>query len=153
MQTSVHSVLTSLTLPLWSALPPHSFFTLHFFCSFVFHFCCNKTDQVFFFFWICFFSHLEHCRTKLRSTCQWLKSLSSELFVQCTLWKPCPNKCGEKPGICILHNQRGCGHFDCGHYISLRSTTKDCEFFTHDAPFFCQEKLDPWTQVSEPKLG
>lgn len=92
-------------------------------------------------------SYLGLCRTTLHNSCQWLKSVSWNVSVQCPLCKPCPDKCLKKTDICIWHKQQGCRHPDCGHHISLIDFAASCKYSVHDAPSFCQGKLDPWTQA------
>ncbi|XP_022809479.1 uncharacterized protein LOC111346462, partial [Stylophora pistillata] len=94
--------------------------------------------------------HLDDCRTKLQSKYHWLKSVSWDLFLQCTLCKPCPAKCRKETKICVWHKKQGCCHSDCGHYIPLEGYTESCRHSARKAPSFCQEKLNPWIQVSEP---
>ena len=91
-------------------------------------------------------SLLEHCRTWLSVTCPWLRSATMELYVKCQLCEPCPDKCRDGTNICILHKEKGCSDFDCGHYIPLSSSGLSCEH-TVDAVPDPGEKLDPWVQV------
>ena len=92
-------------------------------------------------------SHLEHCRTRLSITCPWLRSVTMELFVKCQLCEPCPDKCRARTNICIFHKEEGCSHFDCGHYIPLRSFSLSCEHTVDAVPYYRAEKLEPWAQV------
>ena len=96
-------------------------------------------------------SHLERCRARLSATCQWLGSVTMELYVKCQLCEPCPDKCRDGTNICILHKVEGCFHFDCGHYIPLRSFGLTCEHSVDAVPDFPAEKLDPWAQVRKKK--
>ena len=96
-------------------------------------------------------SHLERYRTRLSVTCQWLRSVTMELFVKCQLCEPCPDKCPDETNICILHKKEGCSHFDCGHYIPLRSFGLSRKHSVHAVPYYHAEKLDPWFQVREKK--
>ena len=72
-------------------------------------------------------SHLEVCGTKLSVTCPWLRSSTMELYVKCQLCEPCLDKCRDGTNICILHKEKGCSDFDCGHYIPLSSSGLSCE--------------------------
>ena len=97
-------------------------------------------------------SHLERCRTRLSVTCSWLRSVTMQLFLKCQLCEPCPDKCRGGTNICILHKEEGCSHFDCGHYIPLRSFGLSCEHSVDAVPHYPAEKLDPWVQVREKDL-
>ena len=97
-------------------------------------------------------SHLKHCWTRLSVTCPWLRSVTMELFVKCQLCEPCPDKCPEESNICILHKKEGCSHFDCGHYIPLKSRGLSCEHSVDAVPYPA-EKLDPWFQVRKKNLA
>ena len=92
-------------------------------------------------------SHLERCKTRLSSTCQWLRSVTMKLSVKCSLCDLCPDKCRDRSNICILHKKEGCSHFDCGHYIPLGSSGLSCEHSVYAVPDYPREKLDPWVQV------
>ena len=92
-------------------------------------------------------SHLERFRIRLGVTCQWLGSVSMELYVKCQLCEPCPDKCRNGTSTCILHKVEGCSQFDCGHYIPLRSSGLSCEYTVDAVPNFPAEKLDPWVKV------
>ena len=92
-------------------------------------------------------SHLERCRTRLSITCPWLRSATMELFVKCQLCEPCPDKCRDRTNICILHKEESCSHFDCGHYIPLKSFGLSCEHSVDAVPYYPAEELDPWVQV------
>ena len=92
-------------------------------------------------------SLLERCRTRLSVTCPWLRSSTMELYVKCQLCEPCPDKCRDVTNICILHKEKGCSHFDCGHYIPLGSSGLSCEHSVDAVPDYPREKLDPWVQV------
>ena len=98
-------------------------------------------------------SHLEGCKTGLNSTCQWLGAVTMELCVKCQLCEPCPDKCRGGTNICMLHKEEGCSHFDCGHYIPLRSFDLSCEHSVDAVPYYPAEKLDPWVQVRKKKLN
>lgn len=104
--------------------------------------CISKISVVF------FCSHLEYCKNKLHTNCHWLRSVSLDLFVQCKLCKPCPDKCHKETDICIWHKQQGCSHADCGHYIPLERRGLSCDHAADTAPSFSREKLQPWTEVS-----
>ncbi|RMX40196.1 hypothetical protein pdam_00016538 [Pocillopora damicornis] len=90
---------------------------------------------------------LERCRTRLSVTCPWLRSSTMELYVKCQLCEPCPDKCRDVTNICILHKEKGCSHFDCGHYIPLGSSGLSCEHSVDAVPDYPREKLDPWVQA------
>ena len=92
-------------------------------------------------------SHLEHFRTRQSVTCLWLRSVTMELNVKCQLCEPCPDRCLDGTNVCILHKEKGCSHFDCGHYIPLRSFGLSCEHSVDAVPYYPVEKLDPWVQV------
>ena len=92
-------------------------------------------------------SHLEDYKTGLSSTCHWLRSVTMELCVKCQLCKPCPDKCCDGTNICISHKKKRCSHFDCGHYIPLRSCDLSCEHSVDAVPDYPAEKLAPWVQV------
>ena len=98
-------------------------------------------------------SHLERCKTRLSSICPWLRSVTMELSLKCTLCKPCPDKFRDGTNICLLHKKEGCFHFDCGHYIPLRSFSPSCEHSVDDVPDYPAEKLDPWVQVRKKKVN
>ena len=97
-------------------------------------------------------SHLERCRTRLSITCPWLRSVTMELFVKCQLCEPCPDKCRDRTNICILHKEESCSHFDCGHYIPLKSFGLSCEHSVDAVPDYPAEQLDPWVQVRKKNL-
>ena len=97
-------------------------------------------------------SHLERCRTEPSITCPWLRSFT-KLCVKCQLCEPCPDKCRGRSNICILHKKKSCPHFDCGHYIPLRSFCLSCEHSVDDVPDYPAEKLDPWVQVRKKKVS
>ena len=92
-------------------------------------------------------SLLKRCRTRLSVTCPWLRSVTMELYVKCQLCEPCPDRCLDGTNVCILHKEKGCSHFDCGHYIPLRSFGLSCEHSVYAVPYYPAEKLDPWFQV------
>ena len=75
-----------------------------------------------------------------------------ELFLKCQLCEPCPDECRDGTNICLLHKEEGCSHFDCGHYIPLRSFGLSCEHSVDAVPHYPAEKLDPWVQVREKDL-
>ena len=109
------------------------------------HACVNGVVDVL----VAMFVHcslLERCRTRLSVSCPWLRSATMELYVKCQLCEPCPYKCRDGTNICIFHKEKGCSHFDCGHYILLSSSGLSCEY-TVDAVPDPGEKLDPWVQV------
>ena len=97
-------------------------------------------------------SHLEGCETALRLTCHWLRSVTMKLCVKCQLCEPCPDKCLDGTNICVLHEKEDCSHFDCGHYIPLRSFGLSCEHSVDAVPYYPEEKRDPWFQVRRKKL-
>ena len=97
-------------------------------------------------------SLLERCRSRLSVTCPWLRSSTMELYVKCQLCEPCPDKCRDVTNICILHKEKGCSHFDCGHYIPLGSSGLSCEHSVDAVPDYPREKLDPWVQVRKKNL-
>ena len=97
-------------------------------------------------------SHLERCRIRLSITCLWLRSVTMELFVKCQLCEPCPDKCRDRTNICILHKEESCSHFDCGHYIPLKSFGLSCEHSVDAVPDYPAEQLDPWVQVRKKNL-
>ena len=97
-------------------------------------------------------SHLESCETAPGSTCHWLRSVTMEVCVKCQLCKPCPDKCRDGTNICKLHKEKGCIHFDCGHYIPLRSFGLSCEYSVDAVPDYPAENLNPWVKVREKKL-
>ena len=98
-------------------------------------------------------SNLERCKTRLSSICPWLRSVTMELSLKCPLCEPCPDKCRDGTNICLLHKKEGCFHFDCGHYIPLRSFSPSCEHCVDDVPDYPAEKLDPWVQVRKKKVN
>ena len=92
-------------------------------------------------------SHLERFKTTLSVTCPWLRSFTMELFVKCPFCQPCPDKSRDGTNICILHERKSCSHFDCGHYIPLRSFGLSCEHTVDAVPKYPEEELNPWFQV------
>lgn len=67
--------------------------------------------------------------------------------MKCQLCEPCLDKCHEETNICILHKEKVCSHFNCGHYIPVKSPGLSCEHSADDVPDYPAEKLAPWVQA------
>ena len=76
----------------------------------------------------------------LKEKCHWLRAVSWEICGQCKL---CPGKIDRETGKCFRHQEQGCGHDDCAHYVPVKSS-----------PFCCKDARGPdlrigrtWIQV------
>ena len=77
---------------------------------------------------------------ELQRECRWLESMSVELCARCTV---CIGRMTEP---CARHEERFCGHHDCGHYIPLvRNVALCCK----PGQMLEKKSLKPWIEAIE----
>ncbi|KAK2559161.1 putative serine/threonine-protein kinase pats1 [Acropora cervicornis] len=65
----------------------------------------------------------------LKEKCHWLRAVSWEICGQCKL---CPGKIDRETGKCFRHQEQGCRHDDCAHYVPVNCS-----------PFCCKDARGP----------
>lgn len=68
-------------------------------------------------------SHLQRSLATIRDSCHWLRHISWDLSIRCSL---CGQKEDPTTGLCLRHGRPGCLHEACAHFMPLKDRQYYC---------------------------
>lgn len=81
----------------------------------------------------------------IQNTCRWLRSVSWEFSIRCSL---CLGIADPTSGLCVRRDQKGCVHEDYAHYLPLRDGQYYCPRAKGQEHIIPEKHYKEWRRVS-----
>ena len=81
----------------------------------------------------------------IQKTCRWLRSVSWDFSIRCSL---CPGIPDPTSGLGVRHDKEGCVHEDCAHYLPLGNRQYYCPHAKGQEHIIPEELYKEWRRVS-----